>query len=61
VCKAEVGKPNAEGKTYTNLQVDVFADLGGYTGGISLVERSVNMPKGPVATKDEEDDGSVPF
>lgn len=61
ICKAEVGKPNAEGKTFTNLQVDVFADMGGYSGGIALIERSVNMPKKSVATPEEEDDSSAPF
>ncbi len=61
ICKVEQSKPKEDGRVYVNLQIDVFCGAEGYDGGIKLIVPSVNMPKGAVATPDEEDDGSEPF
>lgn len=42
-CVVEKSKPNAQGKVYDNLKIDV-SERDGYFCGVRLVERSPNMP-----------------
>ena len=61
ICKAEKGKPNAQGKVYTNLSIDVFAKAEGFTGGIKLIVAGASMPTIDPTGKIVEPDDEVVF